>query len=116
MSDGCQQESRTIERNLIDQLRAISQRMLLNSIEGPTVEKAQMLLIGSNETFGCTVLRIDKHDVLWIAAWGVDCEEDDRVFQYLRLRVHRSALEKEQLSGAELGAGAFIFHPECAPA
>src|SRR5258708_25091834 len=75
-----------------------------------------MLLIGPNETFGCAVLRIHKHDVLWIAAWRVDCEKDDRVFQDLRLRVNRSAFEKEQLSGAELGAGAFIFHPECASA
>jgi hypothetical protein len=30
------------------------------------------LLIGPNETFGSAVLRIDKHDVLRIAAWGVD--------------------------------------------
>src|SRR6267143_3343348 len=50
------------------------------SRERPQVEKEQMLLIGPNETFGCAVLRIDKHDVLWIAAWRVDCEEDDRVF------------------------------------
>jgi hypothetical protein len=75
-----------------------------------------MLLIGSNETFGRAVLRIDKHDVLWIAAGRVDCEEDDRLFQDLRLRVHGSAFEKEQLSRAELGAGALIFHPECASA
>jgi hypothetical protein len=56
-----------------------------------------MLLICSNETFGCAVLRVNKHDILWIAAWRVDCEEDDRMFQDLRLRVHRSAFEKEQL-------------------
>ncbi len=56
-----------------------------------------MLLIGPNETFGCAVLRIHKHDVLWIAAWRVDCEKDDRVFQDLRLRVHRSAFEKAAL-------------------
>ena len=30
------------------------------------------LLIGPNETFGSADLRIDKHDVLRIAAWGVD--------------------------------------------
>ena len=75
-----------------------------------------MLGNGPNETFGCAVLRIDKDDVLWIAAWRVDREEDDRLFQDLRLRVHRSAFEKEQLSGAEFGAGTFIFHPECASA
>jgi hypothetical protein len=34
----------------------------------------------------------------------------------LRLRMHRSAFEKEQLSGAELGHGAFIFHLEGASA
>jgi hypothetical protein len=32
----------------------------------------QMLLIGLNEAFGCAVLRIDKHDVLWIAPRRVD--------------------------------------------
>ena len=29
-------------------------------------------LIGPNETFGSAVFRIDKHDVLRIAAWCVD--------------------------------------------
>jgi hypothetical protein len=40
--------------------------------KGPHVEKEQMLPIGPNEAFRCAVLRIDKHDVLWIAAWRVD--------------------------------------------
>jgi hypothetical protein len=72
--------------------------------------------MGPNETFGGAVLRIDKHDVFWIAAWRVDGDEDDRVFQDLRLRVYGSAFEKEQLSGAELSNGVFIFHPESASA
>jgi hypothetical protein len=90
--------------------------LLLPSRNGMMDSPCKCLLIGPNETFGCAVLRIDKHDVLWIAAWRVDREEDDRVCQDFRQRVHRSAFEKEQLSGAELGAGAFIFHPECASA
>jgi hypothetical protein len=91
-------------------------RCFSTPLTSPPVEGEQILLIGPNEAFGCAVLRIDKHDVLGIAAWRVDCEKDDRLFQDLRLRVHRSAFEKEQLAGAELGTGAFIFHPECASA
>ncbi len=40
---------------------------------------------------GCR-LGIDKHDVLWIAAWRVYWEEDDRFFPNFQLRVHGSAL------------------------
>ena len=43
-----------------------------NKSKRSPVEKEQTLLIGPNETFGGAVLRIDKHDVLWIAAWRVD--------------------------------------------
>ena len=78
--------------------------------------KERKLHIGPNEAFRCAVFQIDKHNVLWIAAWRVDREEDDRVLQDLRLRMHRSAFEKEQLFGAELGTGAFVSHPECASA
>jgi hypothetical protein len=44
----------------------------------PQVEKEQMLVNGLNETFGRAVLPTNKHDVLWIAAWRVDCEKDNR--------------------------------------
>jgi hypothetical protein len=32
----------------------------------------QVLLNGPNEALWCAVFRINKHDVLWIAAWRVD--------------------------------------------
>ena len=71
---------------------------------------------GFNETLRCPVLRINEHDVLWVAARRIDGEENNRPFQDLGLRVYRSAFEKEQFAGAELDSGTFIFHPECASA
>jgi len=55
----------------------------------------QILMIGPDETFGRAVLRIDKDNILRIAARRVDGKEDNWLFQDLRLRMYCSAFEKE---------------------
>jgi hypothetical protein len=47
-------------------------RAEIDTLVAQQMSPEQMLLIGLNEAFGCAVLRIDKDDVLWIAARRVD--------------------------------------------
>ena len=74
----------------------------------PTASRLNRL----DETRGRSVGGVDKNDIRWIAARCVHREKDDRFFEELWQGMHRSAFEKEQISGSEFRGGAFILEPE----